>query len=192
MKTLKGAVALLIGATALFARDFKLGGSVSGFSVSDTAGKAISFGELRGRVTVVAFYSTTCPISNAFNDRMSALFRDYAGKDVKFIFLNANANEMPADMIEHARSAGFTFPIYKDAGNKVADRFGATATPETFVIDAKNTVRYHGYIDDAQNPARVHAHGLRDALDAVLEDRPVANPETKAFGCTIKRTRRTT
>jgi len=68
-----------------------------------------------------------------------------------------------------------------------ADRFGATVTPEAFVIDSAGVVRYHGSIDDSQNERRVGTQRLRSALDAVLAGRPPAQAETKAFGCSIKR-----
>ena len=87
--------------------------------------------------------------------------------------------------------AGFAFPVYRDPGDKVADRFGVLSTPETYVIDQTGKLRYHGRIDDAQNQARVHENSLRLAIDAVLSGGEVAAPETKAFGCTIKRPRKT-
>jgi len=92
---------------------------------------------------------------------------------------------------EHARRAHFPFAVYVDSGNVVADRFGAQSTPEAFVIAGDGAIRYHGRIDDSQNPARVQHHSLRLAIDAVLAGREVAAPETKAFGCTIKRARKT-
>ena len=58
------------------------------------------------------------------------------------------------------------------------------------MIDGAGVVRYHGRIDDAQNPARVRESSLRLAIEALLGGREVATPETKAFGCTIKRARR--
>lgn len=174
-----------------FAQDLHPGSTVPGFVANDPAGKIIHLGEFQGHVTVVAFISTTCPISNAFNDRLSALYRDYSAKGIQFIILNANANELPSAVAEHAKSAGFPFPVMKDAGNQAADLFGAMATPETYVIDSKGILRYHGYIDDSVNEARVKNRGLRSAIDAVLAGKPVAQPETKAFGCTIKRVRRT-
>jgi hypothetical protein len=137
-------------------------------------------------VTVVVFVSTICPISNSYNLRMKEIYRDYAPKGVKFEFLNANQNESQADVEEHARSVGFSFPVSKDVNNVMADRLGAQYTPEAFVIDRTGAVRYHGRIDDAQNPARVRQKSLRLAIDAVLAGGDVAAPETKAFGCTIK------
>jgi hypothetical protein len=109
---------------------------------------------------------------------------------VQFEFLNANQNETEAEIQDHARRVGFPFPVSKDVDNAMADRFGAQYTPESFVIDREGVVRYHGRIDDAQNPARVRQKSLRIAIDAVLAGREVAAPETKGFGCTIKRVRK--
>jgi alkyl hydroperoxide reductase subunit AhpC len=141
-------------------------------------------------VTVVVFLSTVCPVSNSYNLRMKELYRDYAPKGVKFQFLNANQNESQVEVEDHARSVGFPFPVMKDANNVIADRLGAEYTPESFVIDREGAVRYRGRIDDAQNPARVRQSSLRLAIDAVLAGRDAPTPETKAFGCTIKRVRK--
>ncbi len=141
-------------------------------------------------IKVVIFISTICPVSNSYNLRMKDLYREYAPKGVKFEFLNANQNETQAQVEEHARRAGFPFPVTKDVDNAMADRLGAQYTPESFVIDQDGVIRYHGRIDDAQNPARVRQSSLRLAIDAVLAGREVAAPETKTFGCTIKRVRK--
>src|SRR4029077_7468982 len=150
----------------------------------------VAFSALRGPVTVVTFISTQCPVSNGYNQRMNALFNDYSSKGVKFIFVNANQNERAGEVRQHAKNAGFVFPVYKDANNVVADRFGAEVTPENYVIDSSGAIRYHGSIDDSQNEARIRTRGLRLALDAVLAGKPVEIAETKAFGCSIKRARK--
>jgi hypothetical protein len=141
-------------------------------------------------VTVVVFISTVCPVSNNYNLRMKELYRDYASKGVKFQFLNANQNESQAEVEDHARRVGFPFAVSKDVNNAMADRLGAEYTPESFVIDRDGAIRYHGRIDDAQNPARVRQSSLRLAIDAVLAGGQVPAPETKAFGCVIKRVRK--
>ena len=142
------------------------------------------------RATVIVFISAQCPVSNAYNDRMSALFRDYSARDVRFVFVNANQNESAGEVASHSKSAGFPFPVLKDDGNTLADRFGAQLTPEVFVLNPAGTVVYRGAIDDNKNEARVKTHATRDAIDAVLAGRPVNRAELKAFGCTIKRVRR--
>ncbi len=175
-----------LSVAALMGQEFKLGSKVDDFAVRDGKGEEVQFTSLRGPVTVVVFIATKCPVSNAYNDRMNAVYKDYTPRGVKFVFVNSNNTESPQDVAQHAREH-FVFPVYKDAGNVVADRFGASVTPEAFVIDGSGTIRYHGSIDDSMAVERVHENRLRIALDDVLASKPVDAAETKAFGCTIKR-----
>ncbi len=182
-------MAAVLSVAALLGQEFKLGSKVDDFALQDTSGGAVQFASLRGPVTVVIFISTKCPVSNSYNDRMSAIYKDYSQRGVKFVFVNSNSGEPLQEVAQHARDH-FSFAVYKDTGNVVADRFGATVTPETFVMDATGTIRYHGSIDDSQIVQRVQENRLRNVLDAVLEDKPVTAGETKAFGCSIKRVKK--
>ena len=184
MSRLKRALALLFVPVLLSAAELTLDDLSSG--------KTVAFSDLKGTVTVVTFISTICPISNAYDDRMNEIYKEYSAKGVKLLFVNANSNEPAADVRAFAKDVGFVFPVYKDPRNALADHLGASVTPESFVLDSTGTVRYHGAIDDSRNPARVRVQGLRMAIDAVLAGKPVPIQETKAFGCTIKRVRRTT
>jgi len=178
---------LALSAGLLCAQEFKVGAPVADFQLRDLDGKAVSFSSLKGPVTVVTFIATQCPVSNSYNQRMIDLYKDYAPKNVKFVFVNANRSEPAGEVREHAKRVGFTFPVYKDPDNVIADRFDAQVTPESYVIASDGILRYHGSIDDDMNVARVHTQRLRLALDAVLAGKPVPAVETKAFGCTIKR-----
>ena len=179
MLTRRAALAAVSGALCVAAAEPMM--------VRDPAGKDVTIAPGKD-VTVVTFISTQCPISNDYNDRMSALYIAYSTKGVKFFFVNANSTEPAAVVAEHSKSAGFPFPVYKD--QNAADKLGAQTTPEAFVFDRTGKQLYQGYIDDARNEARVRNQGLRDAIEAALASKPVANPQTKAFGCTIKRARR--
>ena len=181
------AISLIVSAGVLCAQEFKVGSQVSDFQVRDLDGKAISFSSLKGPITVVTFIATQCPVSNSYNQRMIDLYKEYAPKNIKFIFVNANRSEPVSEVRDHARRVGFPFAVYKDPDNVLADRFNAQVTPESYVIDGSGIIRYHGSIDDSMNESRVHTRVLRVALDALLGGKPVASTETKAFGCTIKR-----
>jgi hypothetical protein len=150
----------------------------------------VRFSSLKGDLTVVLFIATQCPVSNAYNERMKALHTDYAPKGAKFVFINSNRAETAADVARHAQENGFPFQVYKDDNNVTADRFGASVTPEAFVLDRTGAIRYHGSVDDSQAIERVRTQRLRNALDAVLAGQPVGQPETKAFGCSIKRVKK--
>jgi peroxiredoxin len=184
------AIGLALSAGMLCAQEFKLGSQVSDFQVRDLDGQPVAFSALKGPLTVVTFIATQCPVSNSYNQRMIDLYKDYASKNVKFIFINANRSEPASEVRDHARRMGFPFAVYKDPGNVLADRFDAQVTPESFVIDSSGTIRYHGSIDDSMEESHVRVRRLRAALDAVLAGKPVPSAETKAFGCTIKRVRK--
>jgi peroxiredoxin len=182
----------ILCAALSFGQGLKPGSTVSDFTVTDLTGAPARFETLRGDVTVVLFVGTKCPISNDYNERMTAVYNDYSAKGVKFVFINSNENEPVAEVKQHARESGFPFAVYKDEGSSVANLFGAQVTPEAYVFDKAGVVRYHGYVDDSRNPARIRNHGLRTALDAVLSGSTPPAVETKAFGCTIKRARKAT
>ncbi len=181
----------LLAASLAYGQEFKVGSPVADFSLTQLNGSPAQFSQLKGDVTLVMFISVQCPVSNAYDDRMNGLYRDYAAKGVKFVVINANRTEPASAVQEHAHQHDFQFPVYKDENNVVADKFGATVTPETYVIDSAGVIRYHGSIDDSQNVARVTTHRLVLALDAVLAGKEPPQAETKAFGCSIKRATKT-
>jgi len=152
--------------------------------------KTVALKDLLGKNKAVAviFIATKCPYSNGYNERMAALGKEYAAKGIALVGINSNKTEPPAEVAEHAKKNGFTFPVLKDDGNRVADAYGANKTPEVFVIDPKGVLLYHGRIDEtADDPKNVKSPDLRNTLDAILAGKPVPVAETKAFGCSIKR-----
>ncbi len=192
MKNLYSALLLAALATGLaFGQEFRVGSPVSDFALTQPDGSLTQFSSLRGKVSLVMFISVQCPVSNAYDDRMNALYQDYQSKGVKFVVINSNQTENTAAVQAHAHQHAFQFAVYKDENNVVADRFGATLTPETYVIDASGVIRYHGSIDDSKEVSRVTTQRLRLALDAVLAGKAPQQAETKAFGCSIKRAPKT-
>jgi len=181
------AVAVLSLAGAAAAAPIKLGDTLTPFTLKDATGKQVSLASLKSKSVVLIFMATRCPVSNAYNERMAALAKDYATKDVTVIGINANRQEDSAEIVQHAKEHGLGFPILKDDGNVEADAFGAQVTPEAFVFDTAWKLRYHGRIDDNQKGDNIKSQDLRTAIDAVLAGQAVPVTETKAFGCTIKR-----
>jgi len=162
------------------------------FALKDLTGKSHSLKAARGKTAVVVFISAQCPFSNAYHDRLLAIARDYADRKVALIGINSHPTESLDEIRAHAKQNRLDLPILKDEGSKVADAYGATRTPEVFVVDPAGVLRYHGRIDNAKDPARVKRNDLREALDEMLAGKPVSQPETKSFGCPIKMIRKGT
>lgn len=165
-----------------------IGATIEDFTLPDGEGKDHSLNSLKGKNgSVLIFVATKCPVSNAYNERMEKLAQDYKARGINVIGINSNVAET-ADVVKaHAASNNLTFPILKDAGNKIADRLGATVTPEAYFLDANNKLLYRGRIDNAKDASQVNSSELRDAIEAALAGKPVAKTTATAFGCTIKR-----
>ena len=165
-----------------------IGATIEEFTLPDVDGRDHSLKSLKGKNgTVLIFISVQCPVSNAYNERMEKLAADYKAKGIAVIGVNANSSEDAGAVKAHATEKGLTFTILKDPGNKLADKLGATRTPEAYFLDSNNKLLYHGRIDNSQNPAAIESSDLRTALDAALAGKPIEKTEAKAFGCTIKR-----
>lgn len=184
-------VPLALGAAA--APGVAVGSAAPQFSLPDArSDRAISLADYKGKIVVIEFRSTQCPICHAYDARVNAFVARYAaGTDARVVFLGIDSNrgESVRDIRAQAREVDAKYPILKDAGSKVADRFGASCTPHIFVIDGAGVVRYIGAIDDNMDAARVQHHYLADAVDDLLAGRAVAVAQTKAFGCAIQRSR---
>jgi peroxiredoxin len=162
----------------------EIGSVAPDFSVTPLEGAAFGFAEATRThaAVVVVFLSVVCPYSN-FNDaHLQELQASYASRGVLFLGINSNRTETTEEITEHARKVGQTFPMMKDAGNKVADLIGAHVTPEAFLFDRDGRLRYRGRVR-----SKIGSTDLKDALEAVLAGWHVKTPVAKAFGCTITR-----
>lgn len=161
---------------------------VENFTLEDYNGVKHSLTDFKSsKAIVLMFIATQCPISNAYNERMVELNKDYASKGVVFVGINSNKQESIEEIKDHAKKNGFTFVVPKDKNNVIADRFNASVTPEIFVLNGNLEILYHGRIDDSRKQEKVSSNDLRNALDAILSGKQIGVTETKAFGCTIKR-----
>ncbi|VTR99284.1 redoxin domain-containing protein [Tuwongella immobilis] len=179
------------------AKTSRIGQSVGDFELVDVrTGKPVARKDFGNRKAIaVIFMGTTCPINNAYLPRLNQYQRQF-GDRVQILGINSNSSDTVARAAEHATRNELQFPVLKDPSGAVALKFGATRTPEAFVIDATGVIRYHGRIDDQYGLTedgfdikRISARTseLRDALEAVTAGKSVEVAETTVSGCYITR-----
>jgi peroxiredoxin len=154
-------------------------------------GKMHSLADLKGKETVVVVFTcNSCPIAVAYEDRLIALTKKYAGPDSKVAVVAINVNVIPADklpaMIEHAKEKNFNFPYLFDESQKIAKEYGATYTPEFFVLDKNRKIAYMGAMDDTSQAENVKVKFLEPAIEAVAKGQKLEKSETLARGCMIR------
>ena len=91
------------------------------------------------------------------------------------------------EMKLRAQDRGWRFPYLYDGETQAMSRaYGPAATPHVFVFDAARKLRFVGRLDDNENPAKATTDDAREAILALLADKPVPVAQTKVFGCSIK------
>ena len=177
----------VLSPTVGHANDIAIGTAVENFSLPDTNGKVQSLDALKGKNgAVVVFLSAQCPVVKAYNERLNQLAADYQAKGINFIGINSNHTES-LDWVKSHAAENYKFPVLIDKGNVLADKFGATVTPEVYYFDAKNVLLYHGAIDNDRTGKAISDNYLRVAFDSALSGKAIAKTRAKAFGCSIKR-----
>ncbi|QEG27442.1 Thiol-disulfide oxidoreductase ResA [Gemmata obscuriglobus] len=180
------------------------------FSLTASAQDAAKIGERVGKITltdiralprtladfgerkalVLVFTNTTCPLAQRYLPTLKSLEKAYRDKGVPFVAVNAAEDDTLLTMATHAVKYEVEFPTVKDFGGNAARALGVKRTPEAVVLDAENKVRYRGRIDDQfrlggsrKEPTKQE---LKDAIEAVLANKPVDVAETEVDGCPIE------
>lgn len=171
----------------------KIGDKLPEFTLIATNGRECNLYEFEeSKIIVVMFTCNHCPYVQAYEERLIKLQKDFSDKWVTFVAINSNDDKnYPEDSFENmkirAKEKGYNFPYLRDETQEIAKTFGASHTPEIFVFDQNRILRYHGKIDDNwQKPDKVTKEYLREVITALLEGKPIENPENQAIGCTVK------
>lgn len=139
--------------------------------------------------SVLFFFSNTCPVARRYVPRMIQLAVAYRARGVQFVAINVSQDDTLDDVAHFAMEYGFTFPVVKDPGFAAVKALGVSRTPEVTVLDKNFAATYQGRIDDQYRLGGVRPeatrHDLADALDALLEGRPVPASHVPAEGCVV-------
>ncbi|WP_242132785.1 thioredoxin family protein [Aestuariivivens marinum] len=175
---------------------YQIGDVVNDFKLKNIDGNMVSLSDYKdAKGFIITFTCNTCPYAVMYEDRIIELNNKYAPKGYPVIaIMPNNTNVKPGDNFEamkkRAKTKGFTFPYLIDKEQTVFPKFGATRTPQVFVLKKTkkgSVVKYIGAIDDNYKDAsEVNTKYVENAVKALLEGREVEQKETKAIGCSIK------
>ena len=183
------ALAGLLFAASCFSQSLAVGSTVENFTLADTNGSNHSLGDLKGKNgAVIVFLSAQCPVVRGYVGRINELAAEYQAKGINFIGINSNATEDLNWVKSNITEYGYKFPVLIDKGAVLADKLGASVTPEAYYIDAKNVLLYHGAIDNDRSGRNVTDTYLKTAFESSLSGKKITRTSANAFGCSIKKT----
>lgn len=188
---------LTLGALSLSAQPIAVGSIAPDFSLKNIDGTTVSLSDYENEKGVMVIFSCNpCPYVIAYEDRMIALHNEFAPQGFPVVFINPNDPiQQPADdverMRERAQEKGYPFPYLVDEGQHIYPAYGATRTPEVFLLenngDGTFVVRYTGTVDDNyQDAAAVQVPYAANAVRALLAGEEPNPATTVAIGCGIK------
>ena len=199
-------LALLLIALPTFADEphatLPIGSPAPNFSLPGVDGKTHTLGEYaRSKILVVVFTCNHCPTAQLYESRIEKLADDYRNKGVELVAIEPNnakairldelgytdVSDSLEEMKIRAAYRHFSFPyLYDGETQSVSRAYGPKATPHVFIFDQERKLRYEGHVDNNQREALVTKQDARNAIEALLNGKPVPVDHTRVFGCSTK------
>ena len=193
-------LALLFTSFTLFAQDnfteYDLGESVQDFSLPSVSGQDVSLGDYSDeKGVIVIFLSNTCPYVKLYEDRVKELHNTFAEQGYPVLAICSNdIGRSPGNsfekMKEYHAELEFPFEYLRDDDQSILRQFGATKTPEVFLLQRTGdefVLRYQGAIDDSPRSRKnVGVKYVEQAIAAIEKGQSPDPAKTKSIGCGIR------
>jgi thiol-disulfide isomerase/thioredoxin len=148
---------------------------------------SLTLSDIKEDVVVLVFLANHCPVVHAYEDRIIDFTNDYKGKSVKVVGVSvgkAEGDKLPG-IKDYMKDKGSNYLYGYDETQAIGKAYGATNTPQFFVLDKTRKIAYMGALDDNQKEESVKSKYLRNAVDAVLKGESPEVTETQPKGCGI-------
>jgi peroxiredoxin len=148
---------------------------------------SVSLPDIKEDVVVLVFLANHCPVVVRYEDRIIDFTKDYQGKNVRVV--GVSVSRMEQDKIpgikDYMKDHGSNYVYAYDESQALGKAYGATNTPQFFVLDKERKIRYTGAMDNNQDEAKATKNYVREAVDALLKGESPAVDETRPVGCGI-------
>lgn len=196
MKTILAFLTVIAAATASAAP--QIGSPAPDFSLTDTNGNTQTLAQHKGKFVVLEWTNPDCPFVHKHYDsgNMQKLQKEFTAKGVVWLSINTSApgrqGSYPPEkwnQIVKERGAAPT-AVLLDPDGKVGRAYGAKTTPDMFIISPDGKLIYDGAIDSIASPDPSDipkaTNYVQAALDEAMNGKPVATPESRPYGCSVK------
>jgi peroxiredoxin len=168
------------------------------FSLQDIHGKTHALSDYKGKIVVLEWFNPGCPFvkKHYLSNNMQTLQEKYAKLGVVWFTVNSSAYGRQGYLTPEEALKKFSDYNIKatgalvDTNGVVGKAYGASTTPHLFIVDAKGELAYQGAIDSDDSAKQEAIAGatnyVAQALDELLAGKPVSEPETQPYGCSVK------
>lgn len=143
--------------------------------------------------TVIMFISNHCPYVKHIQLKLVEIANFYQEKGCQFVAICSNdvekyPDDSPEKMHDEGKKFKYPFPYLYDETQSVAKQYQAACTPDFYVFDKSLRCVYRGRLDAATplNGQPITGADLCNALDSILENKPISDDQKPSLGCNIK------
>jgi len=172
-----------------------LGTIAPDFYLKDTnSNDMLSFEDLKGsKGTLVMFICNHCPFVIHSIKEVVMIANDYRVQGIGVVAISSNdiikyPEDSPELMTEFAIENKIDFPYLYDESQETAKAYNAACTPDFYLFDNQDKLFYRGQLDDSRpgNGISLSGSDLRGAIDALIYNRSLKEPQKPSIGCSIK------
>ena len=192
------AAAVLLAAAPAFADRPAVGSAAPAFSLPDSGGKTHSLADFKGKYVVLEWTNPGCPFVKKHYDtnNMQGLQAEFTKKGVVWLAVDSSGEGkegyLAGDAAKKAKDGSYkdATALLLDPEGTVGKLYGATNTPDMYIIDPEGKLIYQGAIDSISSADKGDVEKatnyVRVSLDEAMAGKPVAKAQTKPYGCSVK------
>lgn len=120
--------------------DLKVGDRLPDFEVIMSDGSVVTDESLKGNVSVVVFFHTSCPDCRQALPVIQNIYDDYAPKNVGFAVVSRE--EGSDEVLSYWKENGLEMPYSAQNSRKVYERFASVLIPRVYISDRDGIIRY--------------------------------------------------
>jgi peroxiredoxin len=108
------------------------------FSLQDIQGKTFKLSSQRGNPVVMFFGTTWCPACRGEMPFYKDLYKKYAGRGLKFLYIDINESSMR--VARFAKDNSFPYLVLVDSDGSVANDYNIIGVPTVILMDEKGKI----------------------------------------------------
>lgn len=120
--------------------DLKVGDRLPDFEVIMSDGSVVTDESLKGNVSVVVFFHTSCPDCRQALPVIQNIYDDYAPKNV--VFAVVSREEGSDEVLSYWKENGLEMPYSAQNSRKVYEKFASVLIPRVYISDRDGIIRY--------------------------------------------------
>jgi hypothetical protein len=176
----------------------RVGDHAPDFTATDSNGQTHKLSDYQGKFVVLEWTNRGCPYTQKHynSGNMQRLQREWTSRGVVWLTVLSSAPGKQGYATGPEQNAylkqvnGAPTAALLDPTGALGHLYDAKTSPHMFIINPQGSLIYNGAIDDRPTTDAADVHSANNYVSLALEEatsgKPVSNPTTRPYGCSVK------